>query len=626
VLKMTTLNVDSVSFQDVRCFHGETEILLRNPTIFVGGNDSGKSSIFKILDIFFNKIEVVNGEEVRIDKDFVDFLWPKFCERKHSSKRIWVEVSATDGRLLRGMTDNSTGTAFLILTITRNGVKLELNENHRRKVSDKKAIKLYERLRQYVSFTYVPSLRDVSGTVFSDSLKNLFGREIFERIFLKQVGGTTREYRNVKEFATNYKGSLKSLANSYLLKGVKKNLPIPVSEDIEFDVDASEEEIVEWFLKHIKIVRPAQEGEAVDMLDIGTGVLSSLSLAVLLTDKVIPKAEKVNIIAIEEPEAFVHPHFQRSLFHKLLRNVGKNLLLVSTHSPAIIDRRSVENISIVTRKNPEEGSKVWQIGDVENLAKEIFSAHANFPNSELFFSDLVILVEGPSEKFVLNHLFSKLPEGIKDLFFGISIIEVGSNTHFGPFIRLLRSFSKTKKEFPISWLVFSDRDSIKPGGDQPLVTALRDSGYTHLDFERIRSLSSNFRDEAEGLRKIKELNKLLLQAKCFVNLADLEHSLLNSQNFSYIKKNWEKQKTEGLLKGDFPSNLGDALSYIGSKGLNLDKQPSETAKKPFIHGKIMKATRLKDISPIFKDFIICVAKELNVGQENLSGLKEKLGS
>lgn len=621
---MASLDIVKIWLQDIRCFHGDIEISLSNPTIFVGGNDSGKSSIFKILNIFFNKIEVVNSEEIRLDEESVDFLWPKFCERKHSSKRIWVEVSASDGRLLRGMSESKNGTATLILTVTRKGVKLGLNENHRRKVSDKKAIKLYERLKKYISFTYVPSLRDVSGKVFNDSLSGLLEREVFERIFLKQVGGTTKEYRDVKNFSRDYKQSLKAIANNYLLKAVKNNLPIPASQNIEFDIDASETEIVEWFLKHIKIIRPAQQDEKVAMLDIGTGVLSSLSLAVLLTDKVIPKSEKVNIIAIEEPEAFVHPHSQRSLFSRLLRNIGKNLLLVSTHSPAIIDQQSVKNISIVTRDTPEFGSKVWQTTNIGDIDEEIFSAHVNFQNSELFFSDLVIFVEGTSEKLVLNHLFSKLPPGIKDLFFGISIIEVGSNTHFGPFIRLLKSFSKTKKSFPIKWIIFSDRDSIKPGGGSPVIKALRESGYHHLNFETVRTLSSSFANRTEGLRKITQINDILSQARCFINLADLEYSLLNNQNFKSVRKFWKNQKLKGLLRGDFPNNLSDAFSYIGSKGLNLNKTPSGTAKRPFIHGKIMQATKIKDVSPVLKDFVMRIAGELTQDKELLDKLRSKL--
>ncbi len=621
---MVFLEVVKVRFQNIRCFHGDIEIVLNNPTIFVGRNDSGKSSIFKILDIFFNKLKIEN-EKINLDKDSIDFLWPKFSEKKHSSKRIWVEISASDRRLLRGMADSSSGTAWLILTITRGSVKLELNETHRGNVSSKKAVKLYEKLKEYVSFTYVPSLRDVSGKVFNESLSELLGREVFERIFLNQVGGTTKEYRDVKRFARNYKQSLRDIANSYLLKDVKNNLPIPVSQDIEFDVDVSEEEIVKWFLKQIKIIRPAKQDEKIAMLDIGTGILSSLSLAVLLTDKVIPKSDKISIIAIEEPEAFVHPHFQRSLFSRLLRNVGKNLLLVSTHSPAIIDQQAVDNISIVTRKDPGSGSKVWQITNIDDIDKEIFTAHANFQNSELFFSDLVILVEGPSEKLVLNHLFAKLPDGIRDLFFGISIIEVEGNSHFGPFIRLLRSFSKARKEVPIKWLIFSDRDSIKPGGkQQPLIKALKESGYSHLDFNKISTLSSFFTDDNDGLKKIRQINKMLDQARCFINLADLEYSLLNNKNFKSIKKFWEDQKSKGLLQGDLPDNISDALSYIGSKGLNLDQTPSRTAKKPFIHGKIMQATKIKDVSPVLKDFVMRVAHELTSDEGLLEKLKSKL--
>ncbi|NTV28727.1 MAG: AAA family ATPase [Candidatus Omnitrophica bacterium] len=609
---MASFELKGVSFQDVRCFHGEVKIAFKNPTIFVGANDTGKSSIFKILDIFFNHIEVKGKEEISLSKESIDYLMPKYCERRHSSRRVIVEVGASDRRLLRGCSLKKTGTAFIILTITQKGTKLEINRSHRGVKSDRLAVSLYKKLKEGVRFAHIPSLRDVSSDVFKKNLSELFKSKILEQINPSQAGGTTAEYRNTKSFINQYRGDLENLANGDLLNVLRQNIPLSVSQDISFIVDIDAQEVLKLSLDWIKLVRPARENESINMLDIGTGALSSLSLAVLLTNKVSPGHSKVNIIAVEEPEAFVHPHYQRSLFGRLLNNAGESRLLVSTHSPAIIDRQPIGNISIVTRESPAHGSRIWQIGgEVKDVDKEIFSAHANFANSELFFSDLVVLVEGPSEKLVLTYLFDKLPEDLRDVFSGVSIIEVGGNAHYGPFIRLLKSFSKSGKEQPIKWWIFTDGDSVRPGNDQPVIRALRDSGYAHLDYAQLNlALSTPFVDDSDALQRVRKANEILRHGRCFTNLADLEYSLLNSKNFLDVKRSWRKELKIGLIPGELPSKLGDALSYIGSKGLNLNEQRSETGKKPFIHGKIMRWTKLNKVSEIFKDFLKEIALEL----------------
>jgi hypothetical protein len=234
-------------------------------------------------------------------------------------------------------------------------------------------------------------------------------------------------------------------------------------------------------------------------------------------------------------------------------------------------------------------------------------------------------VEGRSEKLVFTYLFDKLPIELKSLFFGISIIEVGSNTHFGPFIRLLKSFSKSGKESPIKWFLFTDRDSVQPGRGQPVIQALRESGFTNLAYEEINNLMRNaFVDDTDGLTKIRQINERLKIAKSFVNLADLEYALLTKNNFPHIQRCWNEEKTKGLLLGDLPITLNEALIYIGSKGLHLNLPSSETGKKPFIHGKIMKWTSLKDVADIFKDFLIIVAEELTDNVEYKNKLHQEL--
>ncbi len=242
--------------------------------IFVGGNDSGKSSIFGILEIFFNQITPNKDcTAISISKENLDYLRPKYCESVHSAKRIEIEIIASDNRMLRGMTVGNPGVAKLILTIIGDGAKLELNYCHRGPKSDERAIKLYMKLKDKVSYVYVPSLRDVSSNVFQKNLNDLVERYIYDKVYPRNAGGTSAGYRQAKRAVQVFKQTFKDVANRDLLRFVKKNLSLPVLQDIAFDFDVDESHIMRWFLEKIKIMREARDVERISMYHFGTGVL-----------------------------------------------------------------------------------------------------------------------------------------------------------------------------------------------------------------------------------------------------------------------------------------------------------------------------------------------------------------
>lgn len=133
---------------------------------------------------------------------------------------------------------------------------------------------------------------------------------------------------------------------------------------------------------------------------------------------------KVNLIAIEEPETYMHPQMQE-LFIKninesiatLLENKQKNVnsqLIITTHSAHIVNSKihsgnTFNSINYITIKNGY--SKVVVLDDdkiVENNGTKeenlkFLKTHIKFKVSELFFSDAIIMVEGISEYSLLPY-------------------------------------------------------------------------------------------------------------------------------------------------------------------------------------------------------------------------------
>lgn len=133
---------------------------------------------------------------------------------------------------------------------------------------------------------------------------------------------------------------------------------------------------------------------------------------------------KVNLIAIEEPETYMHPQMQEvfikninesvaTLFEGKHKNVNSQLI-ITTHSAHVVNSKihngnTFNSINYITIKNGY--SKVVVLDDdkivEDNATKEenlkFLKTHIKFKVSELFFSDAIIMVEGVSEYSLLPY-------------------------------------------------------------------------------------------------------------------------------------------------------------------------------------------------------------------------------
>lgn len=229
-------------------------------------------------------------------------------------------------------------------------------------------------------------------------------------------------------------------------------------------------------LRLIRSMRIFVDGDAKRALSSASlGALNVLYLALLelgLTVK-LSDAEYAHVLmAIEEPEAHLHPHLQRLIFARLLENLKEQrTVIVTTQSPHIASVSNPRSLVVLRTESGQTRVAAAASADLSDSEWDDVRRYLDATRAELVFARRVLLVEGFAEQVMMPALASAAGLNLDKL--GISVCAI-HGTHFESYVKFCDALA-------IPWAVVTDGDAVDPktglrDGDKRAATILDSTG------------------------------------------------------------------------------------------------------------------------------------------------------
>jgi putative ATP-dependent endonuclease of OLD family len=267
-----------------------------------------------------------------------------------------------------------------------------------------------------VSFTFIQALRDVVSDFHNNRTNPLL-------TLLKNKSGEIKDldYQPISDLVKDLNESIEALPD---VQTIREDIKTTIQDAVgltyspsSLSIKSSVPDEAEKLLQSLKLFigEPGEEYEGgIHELSLGGANLIFLTLKLLEFKYRKSKDTFANFLIIEEPEAHIHNHIQKTLFDKL--DYGDTQIIYSTHSTQISEVSNVENINILAKKlnyaevyQPSISLSPESINQVQRYLDAV--------RTNLLFAKGVILVEGDAEEILIPIMVKKV--------FGVSLDELG---------------------------------------------------------------------------------------------------------------------------------------------------------------------------------------------------------
>jgi len=267
-----------------------------------------------------------------------------------------------------------------------------------------------------VSFTFIKALRDVVSDFHSNRTNPLL-------TLLKSKSGDISEsdFKPIADLIGTLNSEIEGLSD---ICDVRDDIVSTIGDAVgdtyspnSISIRSSLSNESDQLFQSLKLfVDESNDGYEGAIHEMSLGGANLLYLTLKLLEFKYQKANQsiANFLLIEEPEAHIHTHIQKSLFDNI--NYENTQIIYSTHSSHISEVSNIKNMNIIGFVDdlcevfqPSTGLDDERVGFVERYLDAI--------RSNLLFARSVILVEGDAEEILIPVLLKKV--------LGLSLDEIG---------------------------------------------------------------------------------------------------------------------------------------------------------------------------------------------------------
>ncbi len=246
------------------------------------------------------------------------------------------------------------------------------------------------------------------------------------------------------------------VGKSGILKHLKDNLadiqPVVSAEGGEIDISPVARKLRD-LSKGVDVSFTAMGSQSFPLARHGMGTRSLASLLVFRAfaswkgKQAAEAGDHVHsLLALEEPEAHLHPQAQRSFFSQVKSIPGQRI--VSTHSPYFAAQAKLSDLRLFIRRDGETNVTKLDVSELDGDDVRKLRHGVVNTRGDLLFSRAVVFFEGETEEQALP-ILAEAYWGCSIHELGFSFVRVGGNGNYFPFIWLAQRLD-------IPWYVFSD--------------------------------------------------------------------------------------------------------------------------------------------------------------------------
>ena len=455
----------SIKLSDIRIsgFRGlkDISVSLENSTVLTGCNNVGKTSILKALQLALGNSDFLTQEDFFVnesgvaEKIIIDLL---FIPINDSGERLsvfsdeWERLFSTQIQL-----DLDENAFFALRTIFYHDAAVS-NFAKEQKVLQRWSTEKGENWQDIdtntlnieldsIPFFYIGAQRDFINDIKLN--KSFIGKLLSEAANSFDPRTTSEIEEKIKELNNL------TITKSAVLKEIQNSL-----KNIESAIDNDNSKVsIAPFTQKVRDINKSitiyygsvTNSYAMDYHGMGTRSWSSLLAfeSFIQQNKIYYESKGkpfFPIIAIEEPEAHLHPNAQKQIYTQINKMPGQKI--ISTHSPYVAACADLFELRNLYKKEGVIFCGSLDRNELDEENKRCLYQKVIKTKGEVLFSKALVLFEGETEDQAFP-IFAEKYYGPNVISFGLDFVSVEGCGNYYPFLYLAQKFH-------LPWFIFSD--------------------------------------------------------------------------------------------------------------------------------------------------------------------------